>query len=319
MRNADHVCVTVVKCLAVCNWMVVLVSLILHLQQSLQKSKYMHKHTQHTHAHTHTHYKITLWKSAQSEGTGAKGRVGVQGKRNRRNWLSLPNLDGAFLAKSLWSLSDYDRILFQQCFKFLPQLQRGCSGPKWTELYLVFCEIWKTVNRKGKVFLGTFQEKYILSSGLPKRPLYGYDWIFPQRGREEAGPQPKDPERVAHVAMGKEGMMGVSGLGRRKKGGREGRSPCQGGEMEEREETEVSGGTPGAHTALFAQQRREQRSAVSEQVKQSFVAQGLVPSGQGRTGCRVSLQWVMQANPQRSPLAELSRCSQNLVLAEWPS
>lgn len=59
------------------------------------------------------------------------------------------------------------------------------------------------------------------------------------------------------MAMGKEGMMGISGLGRRKKAGREGRSPHQGGEMEGREETEVSGGTPRGLTALFAQQRRE--------------------------------------------------------------
>lgn len=83
------------------------------------------------------------------------------------------------------------------------------------------------------------------------------------------------------MAMGKKGMMGVSGLGRRKKAGRAGRSPRQGGEMEEREETEVSGGTPRGHTALCAQQRREQRSAVSKLVKQSFVAQGLVAQWTG--------------------------------------
>lgn len=62
------------------------------------------------------------------------------------------------------------------------------------------------------------------------------------------------------MAVGKEGVMGGSGPGMRKKAGREGRSPCQGGEMEEREETEPSGGTPGRHTAPFAQHRREWRS-----------------------------------------------------------
>lgn len=87
------------------------------------------------------------------------------------------------------------------------------------------------------------------------------------------------------MAVGKEGMMGGSDLGRRKKAWRESKSPCQEGEMEEREETEVSGGTPGGHTPLFAQQRREQRSAVSEQAKHRVLwHRDQCPTGQGRTG-----------------------------------
>lgn len=81
------------------------VSLMLQVQEPLQESKHIHKHTQHTRTCT---TKITFWTPAQSEGTGAKGRWGVQEKRNCRDWLSLPNLHSASLPVNFWFMSDYD-------------------------------------------------------------------------------------------------------------------------------------------------------------------------------------------------------------------
>lgn len=53
----------------------------------------------------------------------------------------------------------------------------------------------------------------------------------------------------------------------RNNAGGEGRSTLQGEEIEEREEKDMSSGTQRGHTVPFAQQRREQMSAVSEQAK----------------------------------------------------